>query len=70
MARICPHCNARISRLADHCGECHGKLHADKPWYVYLIGASLVLLLFLWAVDFGDVYRVLERWIEGAPPGP
>ena len=70
MAKTCPHCNAKVSRIAERCGECHGKLEPDKPWYVYLIGAGLGMLLFLWAVDFGAVYRVLERWIEGAPPGP
>ncbi|MDZ4735557.1 MAG: hypothetical protein SGJ07_04335 [Rhodospirillaceae bacterium] len=70
MATTCPHCNAKVSRIADHCGACNGKLVPDKPWYIYLIGACFGLLLFLWAVDFGAVYRILDRWISGGTTAP
>ena len=67
MAATCPHCNAKISRIADHCRECGGKLTPDRPWYVLALGFFFVLMLFLWAVDFPALYRVIERWVGNAP---
>lgn len=68
MSATCPHCNARISRIADHCGECGGKLTPATPWYVMALGFFFALMLFLWAVDFPALYRVLERWAGGVAP--
>ena len=67
MPATCPHCNAKIGRIADHCGECGGKLTPSTPWYAMALGGFFALLLFLWAVDFAALYRVIERWVAGAP---
>lgn len=68
MAATCPHCSARVSRIADHCSECGGKLIPSRPWYVTALGLFFILMLFLWAVDFPALYRVMERWFETATP--
>jgi len=67
MPATCPHCKAKISRIADHCGECGGKLTPGQPWYMMALGGFLALMLFLWAVDFGAVYRYIEHWFSATP---
>jgi len=66
LAITCPYCRAKVSRVADHCGECGGKLVPGQPWYMMALGFLLVLLIFLWAVDFDQVYRLFEHWFGGA----
>ena len=51
-SRTCPHCHAAIGRLDDDCPACGKPTGQRPPFYVYLIGAALVLLLFLALVDF------------------
>ena len=68
MAATCPHCHAKVSRIADHCRECGGKLTPGRPWYVMALGVFFVLMLFLWAVDFPALYRLIERWVGNPTP--
>jgi hypothetical protein len=51
-ARSCPHCGASIGRLDEDCPACGKRTGQRPPFYVYLIGAALVFLLFLAFVDF------------------
>jgi hypothetical protein len=67
MPDTCPHCNAAVSKIADYCDSCGGKLTPGRPWYVMALGFFFALMLFLWAVDFPALYRMLERWIEATP---
>ena len=53
----CPSCNAPIGRLDDDCPVCGKPTGQRPPFYVYLIGALLVLLLFL---ALGDLPAVLR----------
>jgi hypothetical protein len=45
--QTCPHCHAAIGRLDDDCPACGKPTGQRPPFYVYLLGAALVLLLFL-----------------------
>jgi len=56
-ARSCPHCGASIGRLDDVCPACGKPTGQRPPFYVYLLGAALVLLLFLWLGDFAGLVR-------------
>jgi hypothetical protein len=53
----CPHCHAPIGRLDDDCPACGKATGQRLPFYVYLIGALLVLLLFLALGDFPALLR-------------
>jgi endogenous inhibitor of DNA gyrase (YacG/DUF329 family) len=53
----CPSCNAPIGRLDDDCPVCGKPTGQRSPFYVYLIGALLVLLLFL---ALGDLPALLR----------
>lgn len=74
MARPCPHCGATVSRLADQCPQCGTKLEAERPWYVWVLGGLIVLLLFLALGDIGSLVRFAEtllgffRGIENQTP--
>lgn len=50
-ARSCPHCGASIGRLDEDCPACGKRTGLRLPFYVYLIGAALVFLLFLALAD-------------------
>jgi hypothetical protein len=50
-ARSCPHCGASIGRLDGDCPACGKPTGQRPPFYVYLIGAALVFLLFLALAD-------------------
>jgi hypothetical protein len=50
--RACPHCGATIGRLDGDCPACGKPTGQRPPFYVYLIGAVLVFLLFLALADF------------------
>jgi predicted amidophosphoribosyltransferase len=65
--RVCPHCGARIDRLDSDCPACGKPTGQRPPFYVYLIGAALALLLFLALADipalaqfFANLARVLR----------
>jgi len=49
---ICPSCNAPIGRLDDVCPACGKPTGQRPPFYIYLLGALLVFLLFLALGDF------------------
>ena len=55
--QTCPHCHAPIGRLDDDCPACGKPTGQRLPFYVYLIGALLVLLLFLAFADFPALLR-------------
>jgi len=55
--QTCPHCHAPIGRLDDDCPACGKPTGQRPPFYVYLIGALLVLLLFL---ALGDLPALLR----------
>ena len=57
--RTCPHCHAAIGPLDDECLACGKPTGQRPPFYVYLIGAVLVLLLFLAFGDFSALLQVL-----------
>ena len=53
----CPHCHTPIGRLDGDCPACGKPTGQRPPFYVYLIGALLVLLLFL---ALGDLPALLR----------
>jgi len=55
--RVCPHCGASIGRLDDDCPACGKPTGQRPPFYVYLIGAAIVLLLFVALGDFPALVR-------------
>jgi len=57
--KSCLHCHAPIGRLDDDCPACGKPTGQRPPFYVYLIGAVLVLLLFLAFGDFSALLQVL-----------
>jgi hypothetical protein len=60
-SRVCPHCLASLRWLETDCPAC-GKPTAQRlPWYGWVLGGVLVLLLFLALADFG----ALARFIAG-----
>ena len=56
---ICPSCNAPIGRFDDDCPACGAPTGQRPPFYIYLIGAALVFLLFLAFGDFNALLQVL-----------
>lgn len=48
----CPHCHVAIGRLDEECPACGKPTGQRPPFYIYLLGAALVFLLFLWLGDF------------------
>ena len=57
----CPHCGASIGRLDGDCPACGKPTGQRLPFYVYLIGAALVFLLFL---AFGDFNALRQFFID------
>ncbi|HVY50602.1 hypothetical protein FRZ61_44470 [Hypericibacter adhaerens] len=51
MGRPCPHCGQRISRIVDECPYCGTKVQPQRPWYIWILGGIMVLILFLWLGD-------------------
>lgn len=67
MPRECVHCGAKMSRIADECPVCGGKNTPQMPWYVYALGAVLVLLVFLWLADFEGLAAFIRRLVNPSP---
>jgi len=53
----CPHCGAKIYRFDRDCPACHEPTGQRLPFYIYLIGAGLVFLLFLAFADFPALFQ-------------
>ncbi len=47
----CRFCNAPLRRLDDVCPACGKPTGQRPPFYIYLLGAAIVLLLFLALAD-------------------
>ena len=60
MGRPCPHCRQRISRTVDECPYCGAKVQSQRPWYVWLLGGLMVLILFLWLGDLSSLAHFAE----------
>lgn len=67
MSRACVHCGARMSRIADSCPSCGGKNAPQLPWYVYALGAVLVLAVFLWLADLPGLVAFIDRVVTTTP---
>jgi hypothetical protein len=50
--QLCPHCGAKLRGFDTDCPVCHARTGQRVPFYVYLVGAALVFLLFLAFADF------------------
>jgi hypothetical protein len=61
IARLCPHCSAKLRRFDLECPVCHESTGQRPPFYIYLIGAALVFLLFL---AFADFPALLQFFID------
>ena len=57
----CRSCNADLGRLDDVCPACGKPTGQSTPWYVYLLGAFLVLLLFL---GLGDLEGLAQFFLN------
>lgn len=55
--RSCPACGARIQWLSDECGACGARFRIRMPWYVWLLGGVMVLLLIF---GLGDPWAIVE----------
>jgi lipid-A-disaccharide synthase-like uncharacterized protein len=74
MGRPCPHCSQRISRLVDACPHCGAKVQSQRPWYIWVLGGLIVLILFVGLGDptslvhFGETLLIFARGIGGQTP--
>jgi hypothetical protein len=50
-----------VSGFAERCPECGETLPLAMPWWGWLIGGGLVLLLFLALSDFQTMFEVFGR---------
>ena len=50
-----------MSGFAERCPECGETLPLVMPWWGWLIGCALVLLLFLALSDFQTMFEVFGR---------
>ena len=57
--QTCPHCHAALGRLDGDCPVCGKATGQRPPFYVYLLGALLVFLLFLALGDFPALLQFL-----------
>ena len=60
-AATCPHCHAAIGRLDEDCPACGKPTGQRPPFYVYLIGAVVVFLLFLALADFPSLAQFFNH---------
>jgi lipid-A-disaccharide synthase-like uncharacterized protein len=66
MGRPCPHCGQRISRLADACPHCGAKVQSQRPWYIWILGGLIVLILFVGLSDLASLVRFGETLLNFA----
>jgi hypothetical protein len=59
--RPCPKCGAKVSDIAERCPDCGQTLPLAMPWWGWLLGGFLVLLLFLAFSDFQTMFEVFGR---------
>jgi hypothetical protein len=67
--RPCPHCGGSVSGFADNCPYCGRKLPLAMPWWGWLLGGFLVLLLFLALSDFQTTFDVFGRMLSSLRGG-
>ena len=60
MSRRCLKCEAELGVDVDICPVCGANNPLERPWYVWPLGALIVLVLFLLLVDIDDLLRYLE----------
>jgi hypothetical protein len=53
-----------MGRLVETCPSCGAENKADPPYYVWAIGALIVLLLILGLGDLGAVVRVISDYLH------
>jgi hypothetical protein len=66
MGRPCPHCGQRISRLVDECPHCSNKVQSQRPWYIWLLGGIIVLILFVGLGDLPSLAHFAETLFDFA----
>jgi len=59
--RSCPHRGGAVSGFADNCPHCGRQIPLAMPWWGWLLGGFLVLLLFLAFSDFQTMFEVFGR---------
>ena len=64
MARACPQCGATVGSMVEECPSCGTQVPLAMPWWGWLLGGFLALLLFLAFADFATLSGVVERAIE------
>ena len=64
MSRPCQHCGVAMRRLAERCPNCGGHNEPEKPWYIYVVGGAIVLLLFLWLGDLRPLINIIANLID------
>ena len=67
--RPCPRCGTAVSGFAERCPGCGETLPLAMPWWSWLLGAFLVLLLFLAFSDFRTLFEVFGRLLASLRGG-
>lgn len=61
MARRCPRCGASVGGFVEECPSCGQAVPVAMPWWGWVLGGALVLLLFLALGDLATLVQVLGR---------
>ncbi len=68
VTRVCPHCGASVDRLDSDCPACGKPTGQRPPFYVYLLGAAIVLVLFLALADLPALAQFFANSGQPLPP--
>jgi RNA polymerase subunit RPABC4/transcription elongation factor Spt4 len=59
MKRLCRECEEPLEVDQDICRTCGANNPIPLPWYTFILGAAIVVVIVLLLVDFDDVRKVL-----------
>lgn len=60
----CPACHAPLRIGDDRCAACGAKVKPYVPWWLYVIGVSIMLILMLGFGDPAGMVEIYKRVIQ------